>query len=85
MKQDGILTLHDPNGNVSDAEEKEVLKQGYMHVVGGITWPVMNCFSELVYGISNAGTVASRPSEKAWLYVMHILAWLRDHKDQGLW
>ncbi len=53
-------------------------------MVGGIGWAAMNCFPECVFGHGNLTTVMSRPSEKAWKFAMHMLAWLCAEKDRGI-
>ena len=78
------LTLHDPEGLISDEEAANVTKRGYLNVVGGIGWAAMNCFPECVFGHGNLTTVMSRPSEKAWKFAMHMLAWLCAEKDRGI-
>lgn len=82
--QKSMLTLHDPLCKVPEQETKAVLRRGYMNLTGGLLWPVKNCFPELMYFVSNITTVMSRPTEKAWSYAMHGLAWLRDHKNEGI-
>ena len=78
-----VLTLHDPTGIVSEEESKMILRRGYQNLAGGLIWPVKNCFPAALYAINNITTVMSRPSEQAWNYAMHCLAWLRSVKDTG--
>ena len=78
------LTLHDPENMLSDEEVANVTKRGYLNVVGGIGWAAMNCYPECVFGHGNMTTVMSRPSEKAWKFAMHMLAWLCAEKDRGI-
>ena len=79
----GILTMHDPHMLVTPEESQVVLKRGYMNLAGGLVWPIKNCFDECHFAISNITTVMSKPSEEAWKYSMHVLAWLRAHKNRG--
>ena len=79
----GILTMHDPHMLVTPEESQVVLKRGYMNLAGGLVWPIKNCFDECHFAISNITTVMSKPSEEAWKYAMHVLAWLRAHKNRG--
>ena len=48
-----MLTLHDPEGKVTEAEIKLVLKRGYMNLCGGLVWPIKQCYPEMLYGVSN--------------------------------
>ena len=79
-----MLTLHDPEGKITEAEHKLVLKRGYMNLCGGLVWPIKQCYPEMLYGVSNITTVMSKPTEKAWSYAMHMLAWMRENKDRGI-
>lgn len=78
------LTLHDPLFKVSAEESKEILDRGFMNLCGGLVWPIKQVFPECLYAVSNFTTVMSKPSEQAWSYAMHVLAWLRDNRNRGI-
>ena len=60
------LTLHDPDGNITDAEANTVLERGF-NTMKGLTMSAAQCaFPECKYGNSQLSKVASRPSEMAW-------------------
>ena len=79
-----VLSLHDPLNMVSTEESTLVLKRGYANLAGGLIWPIKNVYHAGLYAVSNITTVMSKPSEEAWSYAMHTLAWLRGVADEGL-
>ena len=80
------LTLHDPDGNITDAESNTVLERGFNTVKGLTMWAARyRCaFPECKYGNSQLSKVASRPSEMAWEHMMHMVAWMLEHEHRGV-
>ena len=80
------LTLHDPNGEVTDRKANTVLERGFNTVkLKGLTmWAGRCCFPECRYGNCQLSKVASRPTELAWTHMMNLVAWMRHHRNRGI-
>ena len=78
------LTLHDPDGTITDVEANTVLERGFNTVKGLTMWAARCAFPECKYGNSQLSKVASRPSEMAWEHMMHMVAWMIEHKHCGI-
>ena len=78
------LTLHDPNGEVTDREANTVLERGFNTVKGLTMWAGRCCFPECRYGNCQLSKVASRPTELAWKHMMQLVAWMRHHRHRGI-
>ena len=76
--------LHKDDKTVTDEEADRVLKRGYQKAMGCLLWAARNVFCMCMVGVSMLCRVMSRPSEVAWGAAMHMIAWLRDHKNLGL-
>ena len=68
------LTLHDHDGNITDAESNTVLERGFSTVKGLTMWAARCGFPECKHGNSQLSKVASRSSEMAWDHnvMMHM-------------
>ena len=78
------LTLHDPDGKITDTEANRVLERGFNTVKGLTMWAARCAFPECKFGNSQLSKVASRPSELAWDHMMHMVAWMIEHKHRGV-
>ena len=70
--------------SVTDDESKRVLARGYQRVMGCLLWIARNVYCMCLTGVSMLCRVMSRPSELAWTAAMHMVAWLRDHRELGI-
>ena len=70
--------------DISEAEARKVSKRGYKALCGSLLWPSRFTHKEISQGISQCCRVMSKPSEKAWKHAIQMLAWLRDHRLQGM-
>ena len=76
--------LHDPDGNITDAEANTVLERGFNTVKGLTMWAARCAFQECKFDNSQLSKVAPRPSEMAWDHMMHMVAWMIEHKHHGV-
>ena len=71
--------------NESTVEEhKRVLARGYQSAVGMCLWAARCIKPECLYTMGQLCKVMSKPTEEAWKAVMHLIAYMYQHRHEGI-
>ena len=70
--------------SASDTENKRVLARGYQRAVGMLLWVSRGVYPQTLYTVGHLCKVMSKPTEEAWKHAMHLIAWMYQHKSEGI-
>ena len=65
-------------------EHKRVLARGYQSAVGMCLWAARCIKPECLYTMGQLCKVMSKPTKEAWKAVMHLIAYMYQHRHEGI-
>jgi hypothetical protein len=80
----GLFLSKQPAEEADPANGAKFIKLGYQSVVGGLLWATRNCYPECAVGVQYLCRQMSCPSEEAWRAAMHMVAYLKANRENGI-
>ena len=86
-------TLHTPcehnlllslENESTEEENQRVMKRGFQRAVGMLLWAARGVFPQTLYTLGQLCKLMSRPTEQSWEAAMHLIAWMHQHRHEGI-